>query len=215
MQEGNGMKSQFLCASSILVLMTTILLPLALTQTTKISLTPATEKTTGTSFANAQLKYLPTQKEAAQKAKDQSQTGGIQALLHQSMSIDDAVHDARAEEITAITSGHSELVAPEDLDDCKQAIMLNAEKKAEDAAKNAVILRARNIAQAQLKDQLEKNHCDSYVHIGITETCVFILMGGPLHTNDDELAGIMQLVYDHDYIYIDKNGRVENIQSSH
>jgi hypothetical protein len=205
------MKSQFLRAAAILMLMTAVLLPLTLAQTTKLLSSPTAPKTTDESPAVAQLKHLPTQEEAAQQAKNQAQAGGIQAFLHQSTLIDDAVYDARANEIKAIASGHSELVAPEDLESCKQAIMLDTKTRAEDTAKNAAVERNYNATQALL----EKYHCGSYVHIGITERCVFILMGGPLHINDDELAGMTQLVYDHGYIYIDKNGRVENIQSSH
>jgi hypothetical protein len=60
---------------------------------------------------------------------------------------------------------------------------------------------------------MAQNHCDdSYVHIGTTEVCVMLILGAPLHTNDDALS-VKQLVYAHDYfVYINKDGRVEDIQ---
>jgi hypothetical protein len=59
------------------------------------------------------------------------------------------------------------------------------------------------------------HHCPSHVHIGIPEACVYLLMGNPDHTNEDLRSG-KQLVYPDDtYVYIDTDGMVENVQTSH
>jgi hypothetical protein len=71
--------------------------------------------------------------------------------------------------------------------------------------------------------ELAKNHCppnsDSSSLIGASEHCVYLLMGHPDHTNADALSGD-QLVYNHNgaydtYVYIGKNGLVENVQTSY
>jgi hypothetical protein len=83
--------------------------------------TPQANKPTASATV-VPIQKLPSQKEAEQKATYDAQHGGVQGILHQHTLIDDAVHEARAAEVKAIKSGHPELVAPEDINDCQRAM---------------------------------------------------------------------------------------------
>jgi hypothetical protein len=145
---------------------------------------------------------LPTQKQAAEKAKEDSLNGGLQAYLHQQALIDDAVADAERAEIKAIISGHPELVAPEDMESCQKAIA--------DAAKAKEEYDALQRDKARTDALLKQFNCPSSVQIGIKEICVTILMGAPEHTVDDVLYGKMLVFKDGTEVFL-KDGTVTNI----
>jgi hypothetical protein len=191
---------------------------------TQAQTAPDTGKSTP---AVAPAPRLLTQREAAWKAKKESWTAGGATLEE----IQAAVEVARQAEIKAITSGHTELVAPEDVEDCKRAMAraVAAENEAKAKAESAARAKASDDAiaarkAAEHRAELLKYHCPtsqasvdfprSYIHIGTSEACVYLLLGYPDHINEDALSG-KQLVYpNYYYVYINLRGYVENIQST-
>jgi len=163
------------------------------------------------------LSELPTQREAAWKAKKEPRHVDGATLEE----IEAAVKTARQAEIKAITSGHIDLVAPEDLEDCRKSmarkVALDAETEARKAWTDTVAksdAAHKEAKERELVEARKKSHCPSFLSIGISEECVYLLMGYPDRTNEDLRTG-KQLVYSNDrYVYIDLRGRVENIQFS-
>jgi hypothetical protein len=150
--------------------------------------------------------------------------------------------DTRLKEMKTIREGHPERVAPEDREACMKEV---AEQEAAEAAKKAAQAQAeearlKEMAANKARDaaadkawaekerqdherQMKLNHCPQSVHIGTSETCVYLIEGQPTRVNEDLRSGT-QLVYrkyvsDTDtqekYIYIDLNGRVANVQTSY
>ena len=186
----------------------------------------------GASMIKAQepSSYLETQQHAVDRVTRIAKMMGVT----NSQKVYDGLREAALEnEMKAVRSGHPELVAPEDIDSCqKEIVRQDTAKVAEERARQQSIetTRASDVAKAEREKievqqreeerqkELALNHCGTFVWIGTTEHCVYLLDGYPDHTNDDLRSG-KQLVYrrgDEDrYIYIDMHGRVENIQTSH
>jgi hypothetical protein len=61
---------------------------------------------------------------------------------------------------------------------------------------------------------LRANHCPQYVWVGTSSRCAELILGRPDHTNTDAL-GDDQWVYPHMNVYINKRGRVSDIQTSY
>lgn len=69
--------------------------------------------------------------------------------------------------------------------------------------------------EALLDEALRKRCGGAPVRVGMSEDCVYILLGKPNHINKEVRSG-KQLVYSNNHIvYINLDGRVENIQSTH
>ena len=137
---------------------------------------------------------LPTPEEAAYKLVRMNAVNGDPTSENSFMI---AYLAARRHEIEAIKAGNADRV------DTKEVTLINSETSAETDARDHRVL-----------SLFLYSKCGGEVVIGMTEACVISILGKPLHTNSD-LTGSKQMVYDRDvYVYIDSNGRVENMQTT-
>ncbi len=140
---------------------------------------------------------LPTQSEAALRI--QSEAASAKRHISQD-EIKKAQNDALQSEIAGVASG---------------SCWTEEGYRAYVAKLRAAIESEEDEATAKANAELRKQCGGTKIRIGMSERCVYKILGYPDHTNEDALSG-KQLVYSNDlFVYIDRQGRVEDIQTTY